>query len=354
MTVTFTQKSPQHDVLDDDAACPRARQARALAQALPDEQLETEVVTWCARLGAGTYELLVLIGEVDARQVWAMWGALSCAAWLAAACDIESGTARRQVRVARAMRAHPVLDEAMRDGDVSYAKARVLVSVIDEHNAGPIVDIARITPAARLGAAIAAWVQRHDDPETIERRQTEERRLSWHTRADGMVEVHALLTPEAAGEACAVIDTVVRRDRHPGGASLAQQRADALVAVCRSGGEVTAEVIVHVGPDGNTMEDGTPLADHAVAAALPDSFVSLLIHDAQSRPIDASPRRRFPTRRQRRVVDARQHECAHPGCHAAVFLQYDHVMPAGVGGPTVVDNLQRLCGPHNRAKERAT
>lgn len=327
--------------------CPRARSEAA---SLPAEQLEAEVLTWCTRLAAGTYELLVLIGEVDARGIWAVTGALSCAAWLAGVCDLEAGTARRQVRVAQAMREHPVLDRAMADGDVSYAKARVLLSTLDSTNAQALVDIASNTPAARLGAAVAAWAQRHDDPEAISQRQHSNRRLSWRTRADGMVEVSALLTPEAAGTLCATVDTQVTRNQKLAGATLAQQRADALVHACAHGGTVNTEVVVHVTETGNALEDGTPLADHAVAGLLPDAFVSLLVRDMKRQPIDASPRRRFPTPRQQRVIDARHPQCAHPGCHASTFLQYDHIQPYGQQGPAVVANLQRLCGPHNRAK----
>ena len=114
---------------------------------------------------------------------------------------------------------------------------------------------------------------------------------------------------------------------------------------------VTAEVVVHVRADGCALTDGTPLADHTVAGLLPDAFVSLLLHDTRRQPIDASPRRRFPTRRQRRIIDECSSECAHPGCRARTFLQYDHIQPYDQRGPTIIANLQRLCGPHNRAKE---
>ncbi|HET8931413.1 MAG TPA: DUF222 domain-containing protein, partial [Acidimicrobiales bacterium] len=90
---------------------------------LPTEQLEAELVELAARLAAGTYELLVLVGEFDSRGTWALHGALSCAAWLAGLCDIEVCTARTQVRVAKALREFPELDDAMRNGDLSYAKA---------------------------------------------------------------------------------------------------------------------------------------------------------------------------------------------------------------------------------------
>ena len=75
-----------------------------------------------------------------------------------------------------------------------------------------------------------------------------------------------------------------------------------------------------------------------------------LIHDTARHPIDASPRRRTPTRRQRRVIDACQPTCTETGCHARTLLQYDHRIPYASGGDTTLDNLDRRCGPHNRQK----
>ena len=185
------------------------------------ERLEAEVIDLSARLAAGTYELLVLVGEFDHHGSWATWGALSCAAWLADCCDIDVATARTQVRVARAMRQFPALDRAMSSGDVSYAKARVLAAYLTDANVDDLLAIAATTPAGRLGAAIAAWSQRNDDPDAIRRRQHEARSVSWRTEPDGMVVLTARLTPDTAGTVCAAIDPVVTRSHEPAGASLA-------------------------------------------------------------------------------------------------------------------------------------
>ena len=155
MTGRTTTTGPQHEpaaqrVGSDSPARPRARDTAA---ELPADALRTELIEVARRLSSGTYELLVLVGELDARGTWALWGALSCAAWLADACDVELGTARSQVRVARALRAHPLLDDAMRTGDLSYAKARVLVPHLCDDNVDALVDLAVVTPAGRLGAA---------------------------------------------------------------------------------------------------------------------------------------------------------------------------------------------------------
>jgi hypothetical protein len=49
--------------------------------ALTDDQLRDEVTTWAGRVAAGEAVLLRLVGELDAREAWAMYGVLSCAHW---------------------------------------------------------------------------------------------------------------------------------------------------------------------------------------------------------------------------------------------------------------------------------
>jgi hypothetical protein len=280
-------------------------------------------------------------------------GYLSCSTWLADLCEIEVRTARTHLRVAKALREFRDLDDAMRSGDVSYAKARVLVPYLNDANAADLIRIAIDTPAGRLGVAIAGWLQRHEDAAETDRRHQRDRAVSSRTDPDGMVTLSARLAPADAAMVTALIDEhVMRRADAPAGASLAQQRADALItSLTTGGGNLVTEVVLHVRPDGNTLADGTPISDHAVAAMLPEAFVSLLIHDTHSRPIDASPRRKAPTRRQRRVIDERDPTCRQPGCNAADFLQYDHLSRRSDGGPTVLENLRRLCGPHNRDRE---
>ena len=56
---------------------PRPR-ARGVLVDRPTERLEAEVIDLAGRLSVGTYELLVLVGEIDARGSFATWGALTC------------------------------------------------------------------------------------------------------------------------------------------------------------------------------------------------------------------------------------------------------------------------------------
>ncbi|MCB1031300.1 MAG: DUF222 domain-containing protein [Acidimicrobiales bacterium] len=347
MTTKTLEDELREEILFGSA---RPRDRRYL-EAHPDERIEAEIVDLNSRLSIGTYELLVLVGEFDIRGIWGQSGFLSCAAWLADQCEIEISTARCQVRVAKAMRAYPLLDQAMARGDISYAKARILVASLSKENVEALVDIAAKTPSGQLGAAIAAWSQRNEDEEQIRARQMKARSLKWRTDPDGMVVITARLIPEDAAQVCAAIEVVTTRSHAPAGASLANQRADSLVKIATDGGSaMNAEVVIHVNETGNSLPDGTPLSDGAVTKLLPEAFISLLLHDNERYPIDASPRRRSPTRRQKRVIDGRHEECQHLGCHSTDFLEYDHIEPYSQGGETVLDNLQRLCDPHNRAK----
>ena len=134
--------------------------------------------------------------------------------------------------------------------------------------------------------------------------------------------------------------------------SIGQQRADAFVAlVLGCDVSLTTEVVVHVRGDGVTFDDGTPTTSNAVLRQLDDSFIRLLIHDAERRPINASSRRRHPTTRQKRVVmETHRHECV--DCQSTALLELDHNPSDEQTGRTVTHELEPRCSPCHRTRHR--
>ncbi len=149
-------------------------------------------------------------------------------------------------------------------------------TVPDRALAAEITSLAAAFAAADLARAIAAWAEVQLDPADLAALQHESRSLTWRVDTDGMVIITARLAPDAAAEVTATIDTLIARNRRtarhaPADAStahrptLAQQRADALVAAVTGGGaKVQVEVLVNVGvrPDGSVwacLPDGTPV-----------------------------------------------------------------------------------------------
>ena len=134
--------------------------------------------------------------------------------------------------------------------------------------------------------------------------------------------------------------------------SLAQQRADAFVLLFLGKNiELTTEVVIHVRGDGTTFDDSTPVTNNAVCQRLDESFVRLLLHDIEGKPIDASNRRRHPTARQKRVVlEAHNHECV--DCQSPDLLELDHNPPYEQTQHTVTTELEPRCAPCHRARHR--
>lgn len=314
------------------------------------------------------HAMVRLAARFAGSSEWSVAGCSSAAQWIGERLDVAVRTAREWIAVGRALRALPNLDEALGQRRLSYAKVRILVRVATPDNEVELIQLACSTTAGSLGASLAAWSRRHEPDDVRDERHRESRSLSWRIEPDGLATGTLRLPADVAGGVRAVIDAAVMRGRRsPPHPTLAQQRADALVAVLcglgagglasgveperrQSGGGVmlVAEVVLHVRGDGTTMDDGTPIGDNAVVRALPEAFVRALIHDADGAPVNASGRQRHPTVRQKRVVKARDRCCI--DCGGSDLLEYDHVPEHSVSGRTVIEELELRCAVCHRAR----
>src|SRR6185369_14289968 len=85
------------------------------------DRLADEIAELSTHLDAA-HRLLTLIRRFDACSGWYRQGALSCAAWLSWRIGLDLCAAREKVRVARTLGSLPLIDEALRRGQVSYSK----------------------------------------------------------------------------------------------------------------------------------------------------------------------------------------------------------------------------------------
>ncbi|UDY35748.1 13E12 repeat family protein [Dermatobacter hominis] len=339
-------------------------------EALPDEPAPPAEVVDTARLrwqveqairafARSQADLLVLLAPFDASGEWAHDGHDSCASWLAERHGIARSTARDWLRVSHELARCPAARQAFADGRLSYSAARAVTRVTPQHagRAAELVEIATSTAINDLPRTLARWIQHNETAAQQADRHERETRLSVRTEADGMSVMTLVLPPAQMAEILTVVDGEVQRGTGfastPHGSprrSLAGQRARCLhhVATSGAGATVTREVIVHVRGDGCTMHDGTPVSSHAVASLIGGSFIRALLHDIEDKPIDATNRRRFPTARQKRVVDER-HGGRCVTCGSTQLIEYDHDPPFSVSRRTVVDELRPHCAVCHRA-----
>jgi hypothetical protein len=165
------------------------------------EDLEDQIATLSATIQAATYRLLCLVEEYDRRHGWAdpldSNGFRSCAHWLSWRAGIDLGTARQQVRVARALPGLPRIAEAFGKGELSYSKVRAITRIAEPDNEEMLLEWARAGTASHIEKLVRKYrrANRLAENEQAEA-QAQGRGLVTYFDSDGMLVVRGRLTPE--------------------------------------------------------------------------------------------------------------------------------------------------------------
>ena len=114
------------------------------------DALADRIAETAAQLDAATHRLLTDIRIFDVNAGWGQQGAVSCAHWLGWRCGIALGAAREKVRVAHALGALPLIDDALRLGQISFSKVRAMTRIATQENEAQLVELARHSTAAQL------------------------------------------------------------------------------------------------------------------------------------------------------------------------------------------------------------
>lgn len=200
MTLTSQPETP---------APPPEPEARAGLTESEAEELGTRIQQQAAVIAQATCELLLMVGEFDARE-GSRWyhGLKSTAHWLAWSCSMAPGTAREHVRVARALPAMPLTVAEFRAGRLSYSKVREMTRVAGRTDEALLVELARAMTASQLADTIG----RFSSLDGIRLGQDAVRHARWQVRDDGMVEIRALLPAEVGAEVLTALNLALERD----------------------------------------------------------------------------------------------------------------------------------------------
>ncbi len=177
---------------------------------MDDDALAAAVSTLAAHIHAATYRLLVLIAELDRREVWAAQGALSCAHWLSWACGIDTHTAREKVRVARALGELPLLSKALAKGELGYSKVRALTRIASSGNEADLLNIGLHGTAQHVEKFVRLYrrAKRAEETERADA-QHENRGLTFWHEDDGTVVLHGRFPPEMGARILGALDAAM-------------------------------------------------------------------------------------------------------------------------------------------------
>lgn len=350
----------------------------AALEDVPLERLEAEITELAGHIAAAECRWILLIGEFERRDGWAVWGCRSCAHWLNWQCGLSLEAARERLRVARALADLPLVTAEFAAGRLSYSKVRAITRVATADDEADLVSFARNAPTSSLERFVRAYRNALAPSDDKAAAAHEARKLTWHTDfADGSLVVSARLTPEAGALFLAAVRAA--RESLPGtGAgdvsaetSTEQRAADALVRVAEAalgdgieGGRSTAarhQVVVHADVEllcadneDETeglrchIEDGPALARATARRLACDAGVVLVVEDDEANPLDVGRRTRTVPPALRRALHVRDRTCRFPGCGTpALFCDAHHIRHWIDGGATNLANTLLLCGHHH-------
>ena len=108
------------------------------------------------------HRLVRLAAEFEESTEWYLF-ATTRAHWMAQQLEVCVATAREWIRMGKALRALPAVNEAFAAERLSFAKVPALTRLATPDTEVELVELARSVPAGRLGHALAAWTQRRED-----------------------------------------------------------------------------------------------------------------------------------------------------------------------------------------------
>ena len=296
---------------------------------------------------------------------------------LAQVAGLSKRDAASQVRTAEKLQEMPAVRDALQNGEIPLANAKVLAEASKktsveqvQQDSGLLEKAAELSPE-RFAREAGRWAaSRQDDGgESEYRRQRARRRLSIWDGDDGMVHLRGELDPVAGAKIRTRLlkeaERLRREDvRSPGGEQRTyhQRLADALDALTaddgnhRGGGvnRPSAEIVLvqHLSAEGTAA-----FAEIAGGGTIPQSVLEEHFCNAaltgvafsdKGKPLWQGYTKRTATRAQMRALEAQYGGCG--GCGGPfVLCQAHHIEPASRGGPTDVDNMMPLCwGCHQK------
>lgn len=296
---------------------------------------------------------MVLLEELDIRQIATADGSRSLSEWVASRLDVSPDTAKPLVRTMRRLQERPDLQQAVATGRVSFDRVDALSRILEDVGLMEWADV----PGVRREAAKRARITTEQ-----ETRSAAEQYLAMQPSLD---ESRWRLWGELDGYSGAVVDKALTKAADelpdlPDGSRGSQgwRRATALVGCLTADEAPPAEVAVIVeardaapsnGEAGVTLEAGPRVGRQALERILCDANTGVVARTEDGRFMEYGRRHRTAPPAMRRALLAKyQHRCGADGCESRHRLQVHHLTPWSEGGETNQDEVVLLCWFHHQ------
>jgi hypothetical protein len=325
------------------------------------DALGEQIAEHAAHIDAATHRLLTDIRVFDQSGGWHRQAARTCDEWLSWRLGWDGGRSREHVRVATRLGELPLIDDALRRGELSYSKVRAMVRVATAANEALLLEAAKYSTGTQLETICRKYgsVSRRSRPTREE--DAVLRTIAKHDRDDGMISINVVLHPEEAALVWEAL-TKVAREREEGARFC---RTDALVQLAegvlrgdrpdRSPTElvvtVAADVLDGSNPDAlqvATTSDGTAVSAETARRLACDCGVVYMTEDEHGTPLSVGRKTRSIPSTIKRAMIKRDRCCRFPGCGNRIYMEGHHLKHWADGGETALKNIVSLCSFHHR------
>ncbi|MEA2010225.1 MAG: DUF222 domain-containing protein [Actinomycetota bacterium] len=342
-----------------------------------DDELTESVVSMKRLIDASNAQFLVMVAEMDRREIPQTEYGLSTSAWLMHSCRMAATEASGTVKTARALAQMPEVAKEAVEGNITPNGVRLLAKLRDKHpdefsdHESVFADIATYLDPRELRQAVSLWEQQVNYAGALADADSarERRRFYFHQSYEGMWVTSGDIDPESGH----VISTALRSHTDPANLdrddnrSMPQRNADALTDICRfwldhnddiaiAGGErphitVTVPYEILTGKERRLGEiNGNAVNPETIRRLGCDSSIVRIVTDGDSQPLDVGRRVRTVTPAMRRALELRDGGCTWAGCTApASWCDAHHIIHWADGGVTALINLILLCRKHHTA-----
>jgi hypothetical protein len=310
-----------------------------MAQVETIEEIAQRIAGRAALIDEATHAMLTDLRAFDAERGWALQGASSFAQWLSWRCGLDVGTAREKIRVALALAGLPLIDEALRRGEVGFSKARAMTRVATPANERELLEIARSSTAAQLERVCRLF--RSSLPVQTPRRG-DFRRMIVRDMHDGTARIDIRLPTEEA-------ERLLRACSAAG-----SRRVDGLMSLMeaslRGAAPSSPPVEVRLELSAETLEgrgERVGISAETGRRLLCDGRLVATFRGAAGTELVASQKQiAIPTAVREELV-TRDKGCRFPGCEQVTELDVHQLKHWVDGGSSVLENLVLVCAHHH-------
>ena len=170
-----------------------------------------EIAALGTEINRNQYRIVRLAARYDRELDWYREGFSTPSLAIAQALDIHTSTAREWIRVGHALDHLPRVHDAFLRNELSYAKTRILTRWAEPETEQELLEIAHERSANRLTTAVAKHLAKDEDEEARDQRHHDERSVTVHTDANGMVIIRATLPPHIGKVVAASLTSLMQQ-----------------------------------------------------------------------------------------------------------------------------------------------